>query len=161
MQSCTTCKKPSQNLKRGLCLKCYGHWYWSHKPYIRNKWRAKLAREIHELLELPLGDMNRVGQKIITTVFKTLADGLKRGESVYIRGFGKFSIRTSKAHTSPNIILHASKGSFTFSKTPIEIKSKKYVHFAPCRAFTAMVDYQSPTPKSQALIHKWTQNVSE
>ena len=161
MPACSACNKQSPHTKRGLCLKCYGHQYWTSKRYIRNPWRAKLAREIHILLDIPLGCTERIGQKIITAVLDAITAGLLRGESVYIKGFGTFSIHTKPSYKQTNVIIKSGHKPILFTETPIEISARKYVHFRPCEALKAMVTYQSPNKKSRDLIRKWNANADK
>lgn len=121
-------------------------------------WRDKVALDIHKLLGLSLHTPTTFGHNVITQIFKIIAAALHRGESVYVRGFGTFSIHTKPSRKTTHTIIKSGHQPVLFTEELIETKSRKYVHFAPCEALKAMVYYKHPNKRLAALIAKWNRN---
>lgn len=56
--------------------------------------KAVLASDLSDLLDLPRGKHGRcdVATKIVDSVFRVIIDALHRGDTVYVRGLGKFYV---------------------------------------------------------------------
>lgn len=66
--------------------------------------------------------------------FKEVKDSLKRGDNVYIRGFGSFIVKTRAKKIGRNIK----------KNTAIEIPEQKVPAFRPAKVFTDVVKKNSP-----------------
>lgn len=60
--------------------------------------KVALAEEINKILNTSKAEAERV----VESLFETIAHALKRGEEVSIAGFGKFSIKHKKARDARN-----------------------------------------------------------
>jgi nucleoid DNA-binding protein len=129
-----------------------------------------LARELHLLLGIPQtlkrdrsGNTYRSplkGQEIIRTVLKVIADALRRGESVEVRGFGKFVIRTRPATTKRYTILgkNPKSNQLDFAPGIHRVPARKYVWFIPAASLTAWLNLQAGTPLNafqQRAVKYW------
>lgn len=66
---------------------------------------------------------------VFNAFIETMMDFLSEGETVNLRGFGKFEIRETKARTSVNL-----------DNTEIHIPSHKRVHFTQSKTLRQIVD---------------------
>lgn len=65
--------------------------------------RAGLIDEVSRLLAIPRVDAERV----IDTIFESMAAALARGEKIELRGFGTFRLRLRRARKAHNPKTHA------------------------------------------------------
>lgn len=82
------------------------------------------------MLDIPYQKVRTRGieYKIIRAVFKTIKDALLRGESVFVKDLGRFTIRTRKAHSTHRLIntpgvMGGVSGYFGI------VPEKRYIHF--------------------------------
>ncbi len=80
--------------------------------------------EVARRLDLPAGKAN----ELVNTVFATLEEAMRKGESVTITGFGKFDLVESKARTGHN----------PRTGQPVEIPAKTSIKFKPSKALKEM-----------------------
>lgn len=102
-----------------------------------------LALMLNDVLELkidPIKHYPTAAMTIVNTIAKSMADALRRGERVRIRGFGTFSIRTKATKYVANMRLHNYRGQFTATKEKQLVKGKKYVYFFPDRQLKALLN---------------------
>lgn len=98
-----------------------------------------LSREVAALLELPFYRRGGESYKIVQTIFKVVVSALLRGESVYIKGFGTFSIYTRKPTRSPCYYFYGrKKGGLPWSVK--DLPAKKFVVFRPSKPLMRMLN---------------------
>jgi nucleoid DNA-binding protein len=95
--------------------------------------KTKLTQEIADILQIPTRGRPRYGlaNTIQMAIFKTIVDCLRRGEEVWIPGFGKLKVRTRPARKSACVYYYHvnNKGSCVIKNIP----ARKYVHFQPSK----------------------------
>lgn len=100
--------------------------------------REILAQEVNDLLDLKLVRNHPVhSYKIIRAIFNTITNAIKRGEKVYVKGFGTFQINTWKPRGSGNNFIDPYRNR---SPVPLHHPSKRKVTFKPARAVKAMLN---------------------
>lgn len=110
----------------------------------------KLAIEIHNLIDEPLdhhGDP-ALGYKIIYAITRAISSALKRGETVSVRGFGKFSVVDGKPRRTGNNIITQSG---VRSPVPIDHAPKRYVVFKPSEQILAMLNRGTTWDEKRAM----------
>ena len=60
--------------------------------------KEDIAREVAIVLELPEWGRREKAYEIVKAVCTAITEALHRGETVTVRGFGKFEIKERKAH---------------------------------------------------------------
>ena len=114
-----------------------------------------LARELHELLELPMSVLHSSGgfryerplkgTFIIRTIIKTMVDALQRGESIRIPGFGTFKVESRNVPSGGAIRASTKDGRIIGNtKTSIPHPPKQKVVFYPSVHLQAMVNLKFP-----------------
>lgn len=109
-----------------------------------------LANDIHILIDEPLdhhGDP-ALGYKIIYAITQAIKDALKRGETVSVRGFGKFYIVQGKARRTGNNII-TQQG--VRSPVPMQHRAKSYVVFQPSEQILAMLNHGTTWDEKRAM----------
>lgn len=119
---------------------------------------SDLYYDIHELLGVPVGSAKKAGEKrlgptILRTICKTITDALRRGEDVYIAGFGTFRVVQWKARTTKNSMI--SNYPFITSPHPITHRSRKRVIFIPSEALRAMINIDTPNAHNRRTREAW------
>lgn len=117
----------------------------------RNTKRYKLAREIHDLLDLPLskhGDPEK-GLAIIKAITTVMAAALHRGESVRVNGFGIFKVVETKGtrRTGNNFALQSGE---RYAGT-LQHLPKKYVKFIPSEQVKALLNGDTTWDEKRAM----------
>lgn len=159
MRYCIECSKEIiGDIRKGLCYSCYSRHYRRTHKNAYNKWTIQLAREIHLLLDLPLGSHEAFGRKVIETVITTIKNALLRGEKVNITGFGKFTIRTRRSCNATNRIIKSGHQPFYYSPVKIRTQPKRYVHFSPSLPLKAMLHLDDPNKKLKQIIQSWSKS---
>jgi nucleoid DNA-binding protein len=117
----------------------------------RNSKLFRLALQIHDLLDIPLNKHNDpdVGFKIIRAISTTMRDALKRGESVSVRGFGKFRVVEPKGirRTGNNIARQSGER----YAAPLQHMPKRYVKFIPSEQLKAMLNSGTTWDEKRAM----------
>lgn len=134
-----------------------------HKRKPNKLTKIDLAMEIHELLDEPLDKFKKypsLGSKIIDIICQTVRDGLGRGESVIINGFGRFDLVQGKSYYMPHCAMSKPPGENTvkqtiYSPVPILIEGRKYVKFTPSFHLKAMLNQDSPTANEKKAMRTW------
>ena len=110
--------------------------------------REKLAREIEDLLGLRSHKRDRNGERyrsyekgtqIVQAVLKSIVDGLHRGETVTIRGFGTF-IPVKRAPRKTPCLLNGNGHGATHTGGTITHPAKTVVTFRPSPSLSAWVN---------------------
>lgn len=111
--------------------------------------RKELAREIEELLGLDSTMRTKTngrkytqhakGLAIIRAVLKSIVDGLHRGESVTIKGFGKFSLVRRAPRKAP-LLLDGNGHGAHYTGASITVPARTVVVFRPSRSLEAWVN---------------------
>ena len=120
--------------------------------------RSKLARQIHDDLDIPL---NGHGYpifmiRLIRTIERTIRDGLSRGEEVNIRGFGTFKLETRTPRRTGNNFVH---GRDVRSPVPISHPTRKVVVFTPDMSLMALLNHtDTPNYKERRSAKNWNLN---
>lgn len=105
--------------------------------------RNDIARQLHYVLDLHPGpnSHNSQGMLIVNTIVSTITKALQRGESVDIKGFGKFDVRDWGGGKHYNHYFYRDKGN---ARVLVTRKPKKRVWFKP-HEYTrqGVIDYGS------------------
>ena len=132
----------------------------------------EFAYVLHELLDLPLDKLKPTGSsepytgvKIIKTIFKSIADALRRGEEVKIYKFGTFTTIPRKKCNFSKSILAVAKDGTILARGPHKPKALgKRVKFKPAPFLQAVLDLDHPE-RAQAvpkrLIERWQRNADQ
>lgn len=93
--------------------------------------QAVLASELSDLLHLKRGDHGEcpTGKAIVQTILRTMTEALQRGESVYVRGLGKFEVRPGCRKILKPVVRRQPKPSY--SPVFVEYMAPKRVMFTP------------------------------
>jgi nucleoid DNA-binding protein len=122
--------------------------------------QVDLALILHELFDWPLDKVKRYpseGVRVVKAILQTITEALHRGEDVYIRGFGKFTVKCPREeHILPNLILGGHEGQPIQSAIPVKIKGRKKVFFTPSIHLYAMVNPTDPSYHSRRAMKLWT-----
>lgn len=129
---------------------------WRHTRSRRSSFSSQaLAKELHELLEIPMTvlyssggfryEKPKKGTLIIQAIVKSLVSALQRGESVSINGFGRFTVETQKVRSGGTLRAAASNGDIIGSpKISVLMAPKKRIIFYPSAHLTALLNQESP-----------------
>ena len=121
----------------------------------------KLAREVQELLDIPVGRPPSIkpGTDILKAVLQTIKDALIRGESVYIRGFGTFKVVKRQPHPTPHNIITRKGPNKTYTDVIQHYHPRHYVIFQPSLPLLAMLnlpeDGHEPNYKERRAQGRW------
>ena len=132
----------------------------------------EFAYDLHELLDLPLDKLRPTGSsepytgvKIIKTIFKSIADALRRGEEVYIYKFGTFTIVPRLPSNSTKGILAAAKDGTVLARGPaLPRKLGNKVRFQPAPFLDAAVNINYPETRNaidKRLTERWQRNANK
>ena len=137
-----------------------------HREYTR-KWRLRnpnsnkrprpvweqIALEVQDLLDIPVeyGSStswsstrnSKTGKLIVKTIFAAIKRALLNGEDVWIREFGRFQVKTRRAHTrfyKYTVIGHGKDFRRIYNPRIVTISPKKYLLFTPAVLMEAMAN---------------------
>jgi nucleoid DNA-binding protein len=113
-----------------------------------------LALQIHEALDEPFDRHGEpaLGYKIVNAIKAAITKALRRGEDVYVKGFGTFRvIERTPRRTGHNIVT----GEPVFSPVPIAHRPRNIVIFIPSEPLKAMLNLDSPNYKERRSMETW------
>ena len=105
---------------------------------------------IDELVTLYPRFSRRDAEVMVNAVFESLADALRRGERIEIRGFGSFSINRRPPRVGRN----------PRSGAQVPIPEKLVPHFKPGKALRESVDQRLPADEPTAAATSTTNSAS-
>ena len=117
--------------------------------------REILAQEVNDLLDLKLIKNHPVhSYKIVRAITTAITNALKRGEKVYVKGFGTFQINTWKPRCTGSNFIDPYRNR---SPVPLHHPSKRKVAFKPSKTVLAMINIPT-TYAERATVSKksWT-----
>lgn len=106
--------------------------------------------ELHKLLDLPYGSSGRPleGRRLINILLSVLADALNRGESISVRGLGKFKVVQWRGSRSGANYIAAGR-----QRSPVVIDHppRKRVIFQPSEQLLAMLNLGTTWDEKRAM----------
>ena len=108
----------------------------SRRPTKRPKSLIKedIAAEINRLLGYPLGDTrSSKGYKLVTAVVQAMTEALLKGDSISVKGFGRFEWKVRKARKITRLRYFYGTPTAHYEKSGV-IPAKRYVAFTPCHS---------------------------
>lgn len=102
-----------------------------------------LAILIHEVLDEPYDHgVPTLGYKVVRAMLSAMAQALRTGQDVNVRGFGILRVKDRTPHPTGHNILHNSlKGpADVYSSAPLSYKPRKHVVFKPSSQLRAMIN---------------------
>jgi nucleoid DNA-binding protein len=116
----------------------------------RHSFLYRLALHIHDLLDIPLdrhGDPAH-GFKIIKATFDAMARGLRAGEEVSIRGFGKLCVVERTPRRTGSNFARQSQERYG---APLQYLPKRTVIFIPSEQVKAMLNNGTTWDEKRAM----------
>jgi nucleoid DNA-binding protein len=98
-----------------------------------------LARSIAPLLGEGYVRDNRQLRKVVMAMAKVMGAALQQGETITIRGLGKFVVREKPARRRSVAYFYKQANKNPTFKTVL-LPPKKYVHFTPCPSINAALE---------------------
>lgn len=102
--------------------------------------REDLYLEIEDLLGIKRSRHPRTGKgyDILNAIIKSITSALQRGEDIYIKGFGRFFIRTQPPRKRRVTYFYGKRDG---AKLIEDFPEKRYVHFQPSKTITRVLNH--------------------
>lgn len=105
-----------------------------------------LAREVSDILELPDRWKKGPAYEIVKAIFRTITEGLRRGEKVYIKDLGTFHVRSIKPHVKRLSRFYYNQRYNDHVEYRM-VPEKKFVLFRPCGSLKKEVNATQSQPQ--------------